>query len=900
MPCSVADETAVKEPEATSEVSSLETPPLERAPDRLSERVGHLPETHSAETTVESPSEMSVNEDAKDALPVLKVEPAFDEVLPGSSTENGFRRTLLLYRHGMLFILLSILAFALDPAKIGLAATDPLALKASMLSRSILIAGLAFDLLIGGAALHFAGQKFKKERLTAIPWLQAAVLIGVMGFHPPMASVVLMLALCLFSIGSALHGTWPATLATLGIVTAVPVVAVVRSHRFDLTTTLMLCVFLPAVGVIAERVQSNERSARRQYVDLLTGLDAIVWEGDATTMERTFVSPQSRDLLKLHPRALMDRWNEYVHPDDREREAHSRKMGVQNERDFVIDFRMFNGDGTTVFMRDTVRVQRDSSGKPVRMRGVLVDITRQQEAEATVRKQALYDNLTGLPNRSLFNDQLRVRLEHAKRSNDGLAVLILDLNGFKEVNDTLGHAVGDHLLQAIAGRLNAYMGDESMVARLGGDEFAVLIQPGNQQTALTAAETITSCLTPPIVVDDMTIQAGASVGIALFPRDGEDGAALLRRADAAMYEAKQSGRSHMFAASDDDVANVRRLQLLGELRASIANGDFRVFHQPKVDLKSGRVVGTEGLVRWQHRQFGLLTPAEFIELSELSGLIQPLTRYVLEQGIEQAAAWRAEGFEIAVAINLSVRNFFDHGLPAFIAGLLERHRLPGQLLVLEITEREVMSDRALARAALSSFRELGVKISVDDFGTGFSSLSQLQQLPIDEIKIDASFVKNMLTNQQDAVIVRSIIDLGHNLGLEVVAEGAETPAELKALRDMGADRVQGYVISRPIPAEDFTRWLRKLSGRPEDPLNPPKPPRPAAAEPRPSRSLALAKAAEPLPGPLGSLGLFTERPELPAAQPTPAQPVTPNLDAAASAQAALTAAIAQVVRQQPK
>ncbi len=760
---------------------------------------------------------------------VLKMEPTFEGALPSSSNERAFRRTLLYFRHAMLAVLAAIVFFTVsDVAQ----------------TKYLLLGFLGADLLVAGLALHLTDHEDARDRLTAIPWCEAVGLIALLTYAPTLAGVILMLALCLFSIGSALHGTWPATLAALTIVAAVPTVALARGHQFDLTTTLMLCVFLPAVGVIAERVQSKERTARRQYVDLLTGLDAIVWEADAETLQRTFVSPQSRDLLKLDPRALMDRWSEYVHPDDREREVNTRTVGLENERDFVVDFRMINGDGNTIFMRDTVRVQRDSAGKPIRMRGVLVDITRQQEAEATVRKQAMYDSLTGLPNRSLFNENLRTRLEHAKRTTDGLAVVILDLNGFKEVNDTLGHAVGDHLLQAIAGRLNAYMGEQSSVARLGGDEFAVLVQPGSPSNAAAAAEMITACLTPPILVDDMTIQAGASIGIAVYPSDGEDGAALLRRADAAMYEAKQTGRSHMFATADDDVANVRRLQLLGELRAAIASGDFRVYHQPKVDLRSGRVVGTEGLVRWQHRTLGLLTPYEFIELAEVSGLIQPLTRYVLEQGIEQAALWRAEGFDIAVAINLSVRNFFDQGLPAFIAALLEQHHLPGKSLVLEITEREVMSDRALARTALSSFRALGVKISVDDFGTGFSSLSQLQQLPIDEIKIDASFVKNMLTDEQDAVIVKSIIDLGHNLGLEVVAEGAESPGDLNALREMGADRVQGYVISRPIPAEELTNWLRKLSGKAAPDAPAPLPERPSAPRPRAGRTFSLGQDAE--------------------------------------------------------
>ena len=438
----------------------------------------------------------------------------------------------------------------------------------------------------------------------------------------------------------------------------------------------------------------------------------------------------------------------------------------------------------------------------------MVDVTRQHEAELTIRHQAEYDALTGLPNRTLFNETLRNRIVEAKANSESLAVLLLDLNGFKEVNDTLGHAVGDQLLQAIAGRLSAYLPKQATVARLGGDEFAVMLAPANPRGAATLAETVAACLQPPITIDAMTIQAGASTGIALYPADGDSPAALLRRADAAMYEAKQGGRSHVFATPDDDQANVRRLQLLGELRSSIATGDFRLYHQPKIDLKTGRVVGTEGLIRWHHRQYGLLSPIEFVELTELSGLIQPLTRWILEQGIRQARTWRNEGFELNVAMNLSVRNFFDQGLPAFIAALLTEHDVAGEQITLEITESEVMSDRALARSALSAFRSLGVKISIDDFGTGFSSLSQLQQLPIDEIKVDSSFVAGMLQNNQDAVIVRSIIELGHNLGLSVVAEGAETLEQLAALRKLGADRAQGYVISRPIPPDDFTSWLR--------------------------------------------------------------------------------------------
>jgi diguanylate cyclase (GGDEF)-like protein len=681
-------------------------------------------------------------------------------------------------------------------------------------------------LLVVGVVLG-VGMQVSVRRTGRVPsgvaWLEAAGILFLFGTVPGASRYLVLLLICQFSIGTALYGTYASMMSALAVVAAIPALVAARGVAIDLALIVMLCIILPTVFLVSEWVRRRERESRQRFIDLLTGLDAIVWEGDPSAMRRTWVSPQCRDLLRLDQRALVERWSSYVHPEDREREARLRYEGIANERDFAIDFRMIGGDGQVIFVRDNIRVERDASGRPVRMRGVIVDVTRQQEAEATVRKQAQYDGLTGLPNRALFNEQLRVRLAEAAEHDHGVAVLLLDLNGFKEVNDTLGHAVGDQLLQAIAGRLAAYVPQRAIVARLGGDEFGICVSRADATAALRTAEAVASCLAPPITIDDMTIQAGASTGIALYPADGEDPAELLRRADAAMYEAKHSGRTHCFAKSEDDGTNVRRLQLLGELRASIASGEFRLFHQPKLDLRTGRVVGTEGLIRWQHRNFGLLTPAEFIELSEVSGLIQPLTRWVIEQGVQQVAQWRELGFELAVALNLSVRNFFDQGLPTFIDELLNTYEVPGHLIVLEITEREVMADRALARTALNTFRALGVKIAVDDFGTGFSSLSQLQQLPIDEIKVDASFVRNMLTNKQDEVIVRSIIDLGHNLGLEVVAEGAETPAQLHALRNLGADRVQGYVINPPLPSEEFTRWLFRLAGRTPDGAVPPGP-----------------------------------------------------------------------------
>lgn len=707
-----------------------------------------------------------------------------------------YLRLLVVMREVTLVLLIAAVWFIPELTRARLAAT----------------AGLAVSLVPAGIALR--AQSARDDRLPDwVPWIDGLVLIGMVAAAPVLFRYVVLVAFGQLAMGvlyfSIASSCGAALLVAAGLVglSFNPW----RPAEVDGVFLALFGAFVPVLAMVASRLRRLERLTRRKYIELIGGLDALVWEADPETYAVTYVSAHARQMLGLEPTTLKARWNDFVHPDDVEREAADRHVHLdQGDRRYVSDFRMVTARGETIQVSNSVTVDYDDAGKPVRLRGVMVDVTRQHEAEATIRKQAQYDGLTGLPNRSLFNEFLRRRLEEARRTGEGIGVLLLDLNGFKEVNDTLGHAVGDHLLQAIAARLAAYVPERALVARLGGDEFAIVLSDATAKSAGHVAETIASCLQPPINVDDMTIQAGAACGISIFPGDGDSPAALLRRADAAMYEAKQSGRTHVFATPDDDESNVRRLQLLGELRTSISTGDFRLFHQPKVDLRTGNVVGTEGLVRWNHKQFGLLSPAEFMELSELSGLIQPLTRWVVQRGIQDLAAWRRRGYELTVALNLSVRNFFDQALPTFIAELLREWDVPGEQLVLEITESEVMADRALARSALSAFRDLGVKIAIDDFGTGFSSLSQLQQLPIDEIKVDQSFVAGMLSNPQDAVIVRSIVELGHNLGLEVVAEGAEDEEQLDALRTFGADRVQGYLISRPMPFENFMEWLGQL------------------------------------------------------------------------------------------
>lgn len=681
-------------------------------------------------------------------------------------------------------------------------------------SSRALVTGLAISTFVGGLLSTLLPKR--SSTLSPVPAVLESLVNIVLVLHAPaLFPIVAAVAMAQFGVAIVASGATVACLTSALFLLVLPASMITdRKPMIDRPILFVFAAALPAVGYLHRRTHLIERSTRKKYLELLGELDAVVWEADPGSLELTFASPQARSVFGTAPMLFIRRWSDFVHPDDKEMVEQQQRGAIEaREESFALEHRMVHRNGETVYVRNSYSIQYDSSGRAKRVRGAIVDITRQQEAENTIRKQAQYDSLTGLPNRSLFNDQLKRRLDETRRTGEGLAVLLLDLNGFKEVNDTLGHAVGDQLLQAIAGRLAAYLPERSLVARLGGDEFAVMVHPSNPRAAAAIAESIASCLQPPVTVDAMTIQAGAATGIALFPQDGDQPAVLLRRADAAMYEAKQSGRTHMFATPDDDDANVRRLQLLGELRASITSGDFRLYHQPKIDLRTGAIVGTEGLIRWQHRQFGVLSPAEFVELTEISGLIQPLTRWIVEQGIRDLAEWRKAGYEIMVALNLSVRNFFDQGLPSFIAQLLTDFNVPGDQLVLEITEREVMADRALARTALSAFRSLGVKVSIDDFGTGFSSLSQLQLLPIDEIKVDQSFVAGMLANPQDGVIVRSIIDLGRNLDLEVVAEGAETFEQIAALRDLGADRAQGYVISRPLPGEEFKQWLGKLDHR---------------------------------------------------------------------------------------
>ncbi len=440
-------------------------------------------------------------------------------------------------------------------------------------------------------------------------------------------------------------------------------------------------------------------------------------------------------------------------------------------------------------------------------------LVSQQRGEE-LRRRASTDELTGLANRKQFGDRLDEEIEACKLNGEAFGVILLDLDRFKEINDTLGHHYGDQLLAQLGPRLADQFGPEGIVARLGGDEFAVLTGRRTDRADVLGeiASDLISCVHQPIMIGDIALEIGSSVGIARYPIDGDDAQTLLRRADIAMYLAKEHRDGHRLYQPEHDYHSTRRLSVIGDFRRALARDEIVVHFQPIVDLRSDRVRGAEALARWQHPKLGLLEPGTFLQIVEQTGLIGELTTRVLDRAVGECARWRAEGRELTVAVNLSVRNLHDLLLPGVISRTLDRYSVPAGALQLEITESMIMSDPARAIATVRRISELGIGVAVDDFGTGHSSLANLKRLPIDELKIDRSFVTPMLADESDLIIVRSTINLAHDLGLKVIAEGVEDAATLARLAHLGCDLAQGNHLSKPKPACAFGAWLEDFRG----------------------------------------------------------------------------------------
>ena len=508
-------------------------------------------------------------------------------------------------------------------------------------------------------------------------------------------------------------------------------------------------------------------------------------------------------------------FREYTHLEDVERSAALyRDMMAGNRDDYQLEVRFVRRDGAEVWGQITAVLERDSEDRPAFAVTMIENITPRKIAESALvaqsqlnEYQAVHDALTDLPNRTLF----RQRIQHAvaRSEEDGeFAVVIMDLDRFKDVNDSMGHHAGDALLIEIARRVESALRTSDMVARLGGDEFGLLLAtPTGTAGLATVLERVREAVEAPIVFHDIPLAMSASMGVAAFPEHGADVEALLRSADVAMYAAKRSDLPFAVYDAAQSHSDPSRLTLVAELRRALQRRELVVHYQPKAGLVSGTVDSVEALVRWNHPDRGLVFPDAFIPLAQETGLIRPLTQYVLEEAIRQCRAWQSEGIVLSVSVNLSARNLLDVEFPDQVECLLTQFGLDPAMLELEITETTMVSDGPRTIVALDRLSELGVRISIDDFGTAYSSFSYLRRLPISEIKIDRSFVTNMDTSEADAAIVRTTIDLGRNLGLRVVAEGVESEAVWLQLRRLGCTSAQGYYLTKPVPADDLRAWL---------------------------------------------------------------------------------------------
>jgi diguanylate cyclase (GGDEF)-like protein len=546
------------------------------------------------------------------------------------------------------------------------------------------------------------------------------------------------------------------------------------------------------------------------FVELLKRVGCHVYTGEvlADGSYRELFTGPGVDLFLggEHDTDLTTAWNSAVHPDDRA--AYQSAATVDTHDVIQLEYRMVGLDGKTRWVLDQMWLRESAPDGRRIIDGVVTDITSRKAAELGMRRLAHSDSLTGLANRLHLANRIDDAVESLQPDSAGIALLLLDLDGFKAVNDSFGHAIGDELLTLVARRLRGALRPADVGARLGGDEFAVLLEDVDHEQALVAAHRVLSAISAPFVLSRSTVAISASIGL-VHATDARGSQDLMRDADVAMYRAKADGRSRVVSferAMQDRVLG--RLRVETELRRSVEDGDFLLHYQPLIDLDNLAIVGVEALIRWQHPTRGLLAPAEFIDVAEDTGLIVPLGRWVLERATLDAAGWQAtsEG-PLSVAVNLSPRQLHDPELVQTAAAALAKSGVPAETLIIEITENLLLKDAELARSQLAALRELGVKVAVDDFGTGYSSLAYLDRYPVDILKIDRSFVDPLGGSVKSAALVRSIIDMASALEIDAIAEGVEDERQLVTLQSLGCHLAQGFLFARPRPAADVAGLL---------------------------------------------------------------------------------------------
>jgi len=554
---------------------------------------------------------------------------------------------------------------------------------------------------------------------------------------------------------------------------------------------------------------SSESDAR--FRALVQNAADIITIHDASGVT-TFEAPSASRVLGHPPGALIGHSPfESIHPRDLVCVRKAFEIVVRGKVQPVpIEFRYRHANGTWIWLEAVGSNLLDAP----HVQGVVLttrDITLRKAAERRIEHLAQHDLLTDLPNRTLLRDRLEVALAQARRHGHVVAAMLIDLDRLKVVNDTLGHNAGDRILQFAATRLMECTRDGDTVARLGSDEFVVVLpRLSDPRGAAAAAQKIRASLARPSELDGQEVFVSASIGISLFPNDAADGEELIRNADAAMYCARrQGGDSYRFYTADLNFQAQERLAIEQGLRVAEQRNQLHVLYQPKVDLGTGRIIGVEALLRWQHPGFGLVSPDRFIPVAEETGLIVPIGEWVLRTACQQIRTWRDLGIELRVAVNLSACQFRQRNLAETINRILSETGVPPQFLEIEITESDVMENAETAIATLDELKARGISISVDDFGTGYSSLSYLKRFPLDVLKIDRSFVRDIAVDSNDAAIVEAIIALARSLGIKVVAEGVETESQKEFLSRSGCDYAQGYLYSRPVPPDQITALLTR-------------------------------------------------------------------------------------------
>jgi diguanylate cyclase (GGDEF)-like protein/PAS domain S-box-containing protein len=583
------------------------------------------------------------------------------------------------------------------------------------------------------------------------------------------------------------------------------------------TLELLAVVLASAVSRAAEfeaKRRQVETLARFEatYTGALAGIMTIDPQGSVVD-----TNPAIQDLMGYSAEEFAGtRAAGYVHPDDREKVMGRYEwMARRGTSSPPFEYRILRKGGDVRWVYSSISFIRDAEDRPTLAILMVQDVTQRKAAEEALlaqsqlnQHQARHDALTGLANRTLFRERIERAIAEVRPGDELMAVLLMDLDRFKEVNDSLGHHAGDELLQELARRLSSALRTSDAIARLGGDEFGVLLTGLHDSGGVIAVvEKLVEALEDPITVQGLPLVVEASIGIALFPDDGTDVETLLRAADVAMYTAKEEKAGYGFFDGNTHQLDLARLTLVGELRRALEKRELVLHYQPQAVLADGRVHRVEALLRWDHPERGRVGPAEFIPLAQQTGLIKPLTLYVIGEALGQCRAWRQDGLELEIAVNVSTRNLLDAEFPSQVLDLLNAWELEPAALQLEITEDAMLADPVRTKLVLERLAGMGVRLAIDDFGTGYSSLAYLKRLPIEEIKIDRSFVIGMEESEDDATIVRSTIDLGRNLGLKVVAEGVETQAVWNRLCELGCTIAQGYFLSHALPADELRDWM---------------------------------------------------------------------------------------------